>query len=152
MSHSNILPIERDVQILVEDASDDEGGATELTGVISGILVNSTVLYSACRICKKKVKGDNTCPNGHESGGDPAAVAKLELEFQENDNLKELVVQAFSTELALLQGQPLHTFETVEQFERDFSKRCPISLKFQITTDHDNRTKLTSVANILPFH
>ena len=84
-------------------------------------------------------------------GTESAVIAKLDLEYQEGGELKEIIATAFTKELNTLQGLTPSNFDSVDDFELMFTSRCPIGLRFAMSTDNGGNHKINDIKDVKPF-
>ena len=84
-------------------------------------------------------------------GTESAVIAKLDLEYHDNGEMKETIATAFTKELNNFQGLTPNNFDSVDDFELMFTARCPISLKFTMSTDNSGHHKINEIKDVTPF-
>ena len=117
------------------DNSDHEGEADmKYAGTVTGILYGQTHLYDGCKGCKKNLF-KVAC--GCNQGVRKSAAAKLEIEFEEEENgKKEMIFQVFTNELDRIQGKPCGDFDSPESFEAHMDLSLPCDIKFDISSEN----------------
>ena len=125
------------------DMSDNEDDQ-ELQGEVSGIVCGSVNLYDACLKCKKKLQND-FCPNRCIADSKKAVTAKIEIEYQDDDEgQSDVQLQVFSEDLNKMIGKDCSQISDSGAYEEEFMLICPIKIKFTMDADPEGKLRMTS--------